>query len=343
MNKINRNITLNKNRIRRRLKDRKTKNTRRKKLYVRRGGDETAGQTPETIPMQPIEQTESAFLGRPEDVRTEATFPEPYLMPTEEPVGAEQETSFPFTPETATSPVLPEEPPVVETALPEQEQPSLPVLETAPLDPLEEQTVPEAVPETKPVSESEFDISQLPPPPMLDDDANEEPVVEKTAQTATEEEETSTKEEPEKKSEQETPPIQSPRKDKKFVLVRVSIPDGNTVDVQGENETTLEDTVRELKSDSSKTDTSSDNVEELKTRVNELEKIIKELNAKLNALEKRSETSTQPSSVSSSNEEPFLPPPPIIEPSDDADVGPPVSSETEQPEDDLTAFSELDD
>lgn len=338
MNIIKRNITLNKKRILRRIKDRKSKNTRRKKLHIRSGGDTSAlsKQSLNDIPMQNINSTDNVFLGKPDDVRTESVIPEPAPVPQEQPFESEQETSFPLTtdadsiPETGTTPPATisnlEQPPAEDISRLDEQ----PVISAepapAPLDPIEEQTLPETV--TMPTTdiEPDFDVSNIPPPTMMIDDVNE---------PSTETDTTSAQDD---KSEEPTT-IQQQPKDKKFVLVRVSIPDGNTMDIQGNNETTLEETVRQLKVDTSKTDINDNSqIGELKARIDGLEKLITDLNNKFGALVKQGEPLTPPTDTLNIED---IPPPKLEQLNSNIS---PTQLDKEQPdEDDLTAFSELDD
>jgi hypothetical protein len=282
---MKKNITLNKNKILRRIKDNK-KYTRRRKFYMRRGGNDDIDirqPAEEYIPAQEI--------GSPaRDVSNVPDIDEPL------------ETSLP---------VLP-------TLDVEEQEDGMP----QPL-PLEEQ---EAMLQLPPLEEQE-DITQSPP---------------------LEEQEDIT---------QSPPTDNNPSLNKKFVLVRISLPDGNIMDLQGNTSTTIENTVQELKNEGRSTSSSEQNTRELSLRLNDLEKMIDGLNNKLDTLIKNTNEPatlpepTQPEDIMTKTPETtdydFLAFPPISTPpqTSQEDELPPVSSE-EQPDlvtDDLTAFGEVDD
>ena len=275
---MKKNITLNKNKILRRIKDNKKKYTRRQKFYMRRGGNDDI------------------------DIR----------QPTEE-----------YTPVRDVSNV-----PDIDEPL----ETSLPVLPT--LD-VEEQEA--AMPQPPPVEEQE-DITQS--PLLEEEDMTQSPPLEEQEDIT-----------------QSPPTDNNPPLNKKFVLVRISLPDGNIMDLQGNTSTTIENTVQELKNEGQSSTRVEQNTRELSLRLNDLEKMIDGLSNKLDTLIKKTNEPTTfpeptlPEDIMTKTPETtdydFLAFPPISTSpqTSQEDETPPASSE-EQPDlatDDLTAFGEVDD
>lgn len=289
---MKKNITLNKNKIMRRIKHNK-KNTRRRKFYMKKGGNDD-----EDIPMQDIVSPTS-------DITSFTDIEEPL------------ETSFPSLP-----------PPVDEPAVitpPVDKPDDITVLPPPPVD--EQDDI------TPPPLDDPLDIASPSQPVNENNDADDENTTTSTLN--------------------DTPALTN----KKFVLVRISLPDGNIMDLQGDTSTTMEETIQELKNEGHSTSTSEKNTHALSLRLNDLEKMIEGLNIKLDTLiKKTTEDTVVPDPTTTDDiitKQPettdldFLAFPPITTETPTSQVEEPlpvpVDNQPEPITDDFTAFTDVDD